>query len=54
MFDCHIKQRNYILRGFVMFSRKVSPNSPTWTLAGNYRPELCKALIKLMPNAFAN
>jgi hypothetical protein len=51
MYDTHVKQRDYIKSGLVMSSRLVYPN--TWTLAGNYRPNLCKALISRMPNAFA-
>lgn len=52
MFDAHIQQRNYIREGRVMFTRKVYPN--TWTFTGNYRPQLCKALMDRFPAAFAN
>ncbi len=50
-YDAHVVQRNFIKDGFVMFTRKVYPN--TWTFTGNYRPSLCKALMNKMPNAFA-
>jgi len=52
MFDTHVKQRNYIKHGLIMFTRKVYPN--TWTFTGNYRPALCKALMEKMPRAFAH
>lgn len=52
MYDAHVTQRNYIKNGFVMFTRKGRFNE--WRFAGNYRPNLCKALMDKMPNAFAH
>lgn len=50
--NAHVIQRNYIKQGLVMFTRKGRFNE--WHFAGNYRPNLCKAIMNKMPAAFAN
>lgn len=48
--DTHVRQRNFIKEGLVMFPRP--SRYGTYVMSGNYRPTLCKAIMAKMPNAF--
>lgn len=45
-FSLHVSQYKNLFRGLVLFPRCIGPYSFNYGLAGNYRPQLAKALIK--------